>query len=177
MPLASVQVTCCLSRNLCNKASTSLICSFTHFLCLRKTCSKGSSSNSFSSESSASCSSCEMTPTEFCALHGGTGGCGGAEVVPWCETKETGVLCAGGESTMGNNTPETTCPKALWTGEGGGAWSPVQLSLGNWLPCRWCCSAPGMAVLENLWCEELQFVELRPPGCSLSTVYLHKNVH
>lgn len=28
-----------------------LICSFTHFLCLRRTCNKGSSSNSFSSES------------------------------------------------------------------------------------------------------------------------------
>lgn len=28
-----------------------LICSFTHFLCLRRTCSKGSSPNSFSSES------------------------------------------------------------------------------------------------------------------------------
>lgn len=68
-----------------------------------------------------------------------------------------------------------TCPKALWIGEGGGAWSPVKLSLENsWLPSCCCCSAHGTAFLGSLWCEELLFVKPGPPACSLSTVYLQK---
>lgn len=58
---------------------------------------------------SASCSSCEITSTELCALHRGTEDCGGAKAVHGGETDETGVLCAGDESTIGNNTSETTC--------------------------------------------------------------------
>lgn len=50
-----------------------------------------------------------MTSTEFCALHGGTGDCGGAEAVLGGETKETEGFCAGDESMEENNTSETTC--------------------------------------------------------------------
>lgn len=62
-----------------------------------------------------------MTSEELCSLHGRTEDCGGAEEVQGGETEETGVLSAGDESTVGNNTSETTCPKALWIGECGGA--------------------------------------------------------
>lgn len=58
---------------------------------------------------SASCSSCEMTSIEFCASHVGIEDCGGTGVVQGGETDETGVLRAGDESTVGNNTSETTC--------------------------------------------------------------------
>lgn len=59
-----------------------------------------------------------MTPIEFCPLHGGTEDCGGAEVVQGEETDETGVLCAGEESTVGNNTSETTCQGPVITPNG-----------------------------------------------------------
>lgn len=61
------------------------------------------------SSPSASCSSCEMTSTDLCASHGGTEGCGFVEVVQGGELDKTGVLCAGGESLVGNKTSETTC--------------------------------------------------------------------
>lgn len=71
-----------------------------------------------------------------------------------------------------------TFPKALWIGEGGGAWSLVQLSLENsWLPSCCCCSAHCMTFLGSLWCEELLFVAPGPPACSLSTVCLQKNIY
>lgn len=50
-----------------------------------------------------------MTSTEFCASHGGTEDCGGAEAVQGGEADKTGVLCAGDESAVGNKTSETTC--------------------------------------------------------------------
>lgn len=56
-----------------------------------------------------------MTSIEFCALHGGTEDCGGAEEVQGGETDESGVLCAGDESSDGNNTSETTCQGPMRT--------------------------------------------------------------
>lgn len=50
-----------------------------------------------------------MTSIEFCASHVGIEDCGGTGVVQGGETDETGVLRAGDESTVGNNTSETTC--------------------------------------------------------------------
>lgn len=64
------------------------------------------------SSPSASRSSCEMTSIE---LHIGTEGSGGADTVHEGETDETGVICAGDESTAGNNTSETTCQRPMRT--------------------------------------------------------------
>ncbi len=71
-----------------------------------------------------------------------------------------------------------TCPKALWTGEGGGAWSPVHipLELSRLLFCS-CGSAKGMTFLGTLRCGELLSVVPETSPCSLSTVYLQKQTN
>ena len=67
------------------------------------------------SSPSASCSSCEMTPMEFCVSHGVTEDCGAAEATREGAADETWLLCTGDESAVGNSTSETTCQQPVRT--------------------------------------------------------------
>lgn len=64
-----------------------------------------------------------------------------------------------------------TCPNALWIGDGGGSWSPAQLSLGSsCLLSGCCCSLHDVTFLGSFWCNEFLFVKHK--SHKMLTVYI-----